>query len=86
MAVRGKKDDAHDDSSNTFADETHQGYYVNNIPLLTLHGMRGKRAITTPAETEHKAYKLGMYDHMRHILLQINVVAVYHCEGHFVLK
>lgn len=64
MAVRGKKDDANDDSSNTFTDETHQGYYVNNIPLLALHGLRGKRAATTPAETEPTTYKLGMYEHM----------------------
>ncbi|XP_036229204.2 tachykinins isoform X2 [Bactrocera oleae] len=58
VAVRGKKDDANDDSSNTFTDETHQGYYVNNIPLLALHGLRGKRAATTPAETEPTTYKL----------------------------
>ncbi|XP_054081283.1 tachykinins isoform X1 [Zeugodacus cucurbitae] len=59
VAVRGKKDD---DSSNTFADETHQGYYVNNMPLLALHGIRGKRAIATPAETEQTPYKLAVED------------------------
>ncbi|XP_049303346.1 tachykinins isoform X2 [Bactrocera dorsalis] len=62
VAVRGKKDDTNDDSSNTFTDEIHQGYNVNNMPLLALHSIRGKRAVATPAETEHATYKLAVDD------------------------
>ncbi|XP_012156563.1 tachykinins isoform X2 [Ceratitis capitata] len=62
VAVRGKKADGNSDG-NTFATETHQGgYYVNNMPLLALHGMRGKRAVKMPltTETEQATYDLAI--------------------------
>ncbi|XP_054743654.1 tachykinins [Anastrepha obliqua] len=61
VAVRGKKADSNSDS-NTFADETHQRYYVNNMPLMPMLSIRDKRAIAMPAEAEDATYELAVND------------------------
>ncbi|XP_036337378.1 tachykinins [Rhagoletis pomonella] len=63
VAVRGKKSNLNGGDSSTFSDDTNQRYYMNNMSLMPLLGVRGKRAVNAmPAEAEDATYELAVND------------------------